>query len=317
MTVTARIHLPLAVGLVVSLIGCEAKMTGQVKDDASVTGQTQKLETAGKNYTGPQYTVGLVSFANKTPSKVLGVGEAATDILRTMLKSAGLEPIDISTSALQQQEEVIRLQQTGAVKSGAKNAAEGFDAIDYRIQGAITGYSEAEEATNLMVYQKKAQVARVQVDYSLIDVATGRSLVADSGMGEYRKETGGALGLGSRSSADVGLRDGALRDAFSKAMEKMITKLSSQPFQSRILSVEGSEVLIRAGERSKLPEGARLAVYRAGKELIDPDTGRSLGKKEKQVGEIVLTSHQNERVSEAKNESGVPLQVGDIVRAMK
>lgn len=317
MRATARPSLPLAVGLIITMVGCEAKMTGQVKDDTSVTGQTQKLETAGQNYTGPQYTVGLVSFANKTPSKVLGVGEAATDILRTMLKSAGLEPIDISTSALQQQEELIRLQQTGAVKAGKKDAAEGFDSIDYRIQGAITGYSEVEEGTNVIVYQKKAQVARVQVDYSLIDVATGRSLVAESGMGEYRKETGGALGLGSKSSADVGLRDGALRDAFSKAMEKMINKLSAQPFQSRILSVEGSEVLIRAGERSKLAEGAKLGVYRAGKDLIDPDSGRSLGKRETQVGEIVLTHHQNDRISEAKNSSNASLQVGDIVRTIR
>lgn len=308
---------PLAIGIFVALVGCQAQMTGQVKDDTSVTGQPQKLEAAGKNYTGPQYTIGLVSFANKTPSKVLGVGEAATDILRTMLKSSGLEPIDISTSAMQQQEELIKLQQTGAVKTGKKDAAEGFDSIDYRIQGAITGYSEAQEGTDLLVYQKKAQVARVQVDYSLIDVATGRSLVAESGMGEYRKETSGALGLGSRSSADAGLRDGALRDAFSKAMEKMIAKLSSQPFQTRIMSVEGSEVLIRAGEKSKLSEGTKLAVYRAGKDLIDPETGRSLGKKEKQIGEIVLVNHQNERVSEAKGSATAGFEVGDVVRVMK
>lgn len=312
-----RMSLPLVLGMVGVFAGCSPQMTGQVKDDVSVTGQTQRLETAGKNYTGPQYTIGLVSFANKTPSKVLGVGEAATDILRTMLKSAGLEPIDISASGMQQQEELIKLQQTGAVKTGKKDAAEGFDAIDYRVQGAITGYSEAQEGTDMLVYQKKAQVARVQVDYSLIDVATGRSLVAESGMGEYRKETSGALGLGSKSSADAGLRDGALRDAFSKAMEKMIAKLSAQPFQSRVMSVEGTEVLIRAGERSKLAPGTRLAVYRAGKDLIDPETGRSLGKKEKQVGEIELVSHQNEHVSEAKGAAGAGFLVGDVVRAIK
>ena len=121
--------------LCVVLTGCQITTTGQVKDDASVTNQSQKLEAAGAHYSGPQYTVGLVSFANKTPSK------AATDILRTMLKSAGLEPIDISPAAMLQQEEFIKSQQTGAVKTGMKDAAEGFDSIDYRIQGAITGYS--------------------------------------------------------------------------------------------------------------------------------------------------------------------------------
>lgn len=43
---------PLAIGLLASVIGCQAQMTGQVKDDASVTGQPQKLEAAGKTILG-------------------------------------------------------------------------------------------------------------------------------------------------------------------------------------------------------------------------------------------------------------------------
>jgi curli biogenesis system outer membrane secretion channel CsgG len=301
----------------VVLAGCDIKTTGQVKDDASVTGQTQKLEAAGANYHGPAYTIAIIKFANKTPSKVLGIGEAATDILRTQLKSAGLEPIDLSEDAMHQQDELIKLQQTGAVKKGKKDAAEGFESIDYRVQGAITGYSEAEEGKDMLVIQSKAQIARVQVDYSLIDIATGKSLLAESGMGEYRKETGGVLGFGSRSSADVGLRDGALRDAFSKVLEKMINKLTALPFQSKIMLVEGQTILLRAGEKSKLSPGTKMGVYRAGQDLIDPETGRSMGKREKLIGEVTLMSHQNDRVSEAKVTSGTGFVVGDIVRAMK
>ena len=310
------IRLSAALALV-ALTGCQATMTGQVKDDVSVTGQTQRMEAAGAQYSGPQYTVAIIKFANKTPSRVLGLGESATDILRTLVKNAGLDPIDVSQEGMQQQEELIKLQQTGAVKAGKKNAAEGFESIDYRIQGAITAYSEVEEGSDALVYQKKIQIARVQVDYSLVDVASGKSLLAESGMGEYRKETGGALGFGSKSSADVGLRDGALRDAFSKVMEKMINKLNAQPFTSRVLAMDGPTVIIRAGEKSKLAPGAKLGVYRAGQDLIDPETGRSLGKREKLIGEIALISHTNDRVSEAKVSSGTGFQAGDIVRAIK
>lgn len=301
----------------VALTGCQATISGQVKEDVSVTGQTQRLEAVGTQYSGPQYTVAIIKFANKTPSKVLGIGEAATDILRTQLKASGLEPIDVSQEAMQQQEELIKLQQTGAVKAGKKDAAGGFESIDYRVQGAITAYSEVEEGSDIVIAQKKIQVARVQVDYSLIDVASGKSLLAESGMGEYRKETGGVLGFGSRSTADVGLRDGALRDALSKAMTKMIEKLNTQPFTGRILAMEGQTAIIRAGEKSKLAPGSKLGVYRAGQDLIDPETGRSLGKREKQIGEIVLASHQNDRISEAKVSSGTGFQAGDIVRQLK
>jgi curli biogenesis system outer membrane secretion channel CsgG len=308
----------LCVGLaLMALSGCGVQMTGQVKDDPSLTGQTQKLEAAGANYHGPAYTIAIIKFANKTPSKVLGIGEAATDILRTQLKAAGLEPIDVSEDAMQQQEELIKLQQTGAIKAGKKSAAEGFESVDYRVQGAITAYSEAEEGKDLLITQSKTQIARVTVDYSLIDIATGKSLLAESGSGEYKKETGGVLGFGSRSTADVGLRDGALRDAFSKVLEKMINKLSSLPYQSKIMLVEGPTVVIRAGEKSKLAPGTKLGVYRAGQDLIDPETGRSMGKREKLIGEVTLMSHQNDRISEAKITSGAGFQVGDIVRAMK
>ncbi len=297
--------------------GCTPTTTGQVRDDTSVTGQTQRLESAGSRYSGPAYTVALIKFQNKTPSKVLGIGEAATDILRTQLKAAGLEPIDVSQEAMQQQEELIKLQQTGAVKAGKKDAAEGFESIDYRVQGAITGYSEVEEGSDYGLGGSKRQIARVQVDYSLIDAASGKSLLAESGMGEYQKSTTQVLGMGGRSTADVGLRDGALRDAFAKAMEKMINKLSAQPFTGRIVAMDGQTAIIRAGEKSKLASGTKLGVYRPGQDLIDPETGRSLGKREKMIGELTLTSHTNDRVSEAHVSSGAGFQAGDIVRALK
>ncbi len=288
------------------LTGCQATMTGQ----------TQRME-AGAKYSGPQYTVAIIKFANKTPSRVLGLGESATNILRTLVKNAGLEPIDLSQEGMRKQEEMIKLQQTDAVKTGKENAVEGFESLDYLIQGTITAYSEVEEGSDAFVYQKKVQIARVQVDYSLADMASGKSLLAESGMGEYRKETGGAFGFGSKSSADVGLRDGALRDAFSKVMEKMINKLSALPFAGRVLAMDGPTVIIRAGEKSKLAPGAKLGVYRAGQDLIDPETGRSLGKREKLIGEIALLNHTNDRISEAKASSGTGFQAGDIVREMR
>ncbi len=294
--------------------GCTS-MGGQVKDDPSLTGQTGKLETAGTNYTGPQYTIGVITLANKTPSKVLGIGEAATDILRTMIKQAGLEPIMLTEDELKQQDKMIELQQSGVVKKGMKDAAEGMDSIDFRVSGSISSYSEVEEGNNLIITSSKEQVARVGVDYAFVDIASGRTLVAKSGMGEYRKKTTKVLGLGASSSADTGLRDGALRDAMSKAVESMIKELSSRPFQSRIMLIDGKTVLFKGGTRSKLNSGAKLGVYRQGEDLVDPDTGRVLGKREKKVGEITLTSHQNNNVSEGNVVNGSDFKKGDVLRA--
>ena len=115
----------------------------------------------------------------------------------------------------------------------------------------------------------------------------------------------------------MGLRDGALRDALIKAMGEMIKELNSRPFQSKILMVDGKTIIFRGGERSKLEPGVKLGVYRPGADLVDPDTGRVIGKREKQIGEIMFKEHQNEKVSEGSVSSGAGFQPGDIVRAIK
>lgn len=300
-----------------AIVSCGPTTTGAVKEDITVTGESKRLEEGGLKYRGPEYNVAILTFANKTPSKATNLGEAATEILRTIVKQAGLEPILLSDEEMRSQEELIRLQQTGAVKTGKKNAAEGFDTLDYRISGAITSYAELEEGSDYLVTKSKTPIARVQVDYALVDVATGKSLVAESGMGEYKKGTRTVFGMGGKSTADMSLREGALRDAMTKAMSRMIEKLNALPFKGRVLAVDGATVVVRAGTRSRLEPGAALDVYRPGQDLVDPDTGRVIGKREKKIGELILKDHQSERISEAEVKSGAGFAAGDIIKAVK
>ncbi|MBW7956704.1 MAG: hypothetical protein H3C68_02315 [Deltaproteobacteria bacterium] len=294
--------------------GCGVKTAGVVKDDVTLTGQTKKLEEAGATYRGPEYNVAILEFDNKTPAKTIGVGEAATDILRTLVKQTGLEPVVLTKSEIGQQERLMELEQTGALKKGIKDTSGGFDPVDFRITGSVTAYHELEESMDTLVTQRKKHIARVQVDYALVDVATGKSLLAESGMGEYSKTTGGVFGLGGKSTADPGLRDGALRDALSKAMTKMAEKLGQMPFQGRVLHVDGPEITIRAGTRSRLASGTVFSVYRPGEDLVDPDTGRVIGKREKLIGEVTLDSHQGDRISVARTTSGDGFKAGDVIR---
>jgi len=310
----ASVFLSVTLALYLLAAGCAPTTTASVKEDVSITGQTKELEAEGVNYRGPDYNVAIIAFKNKTPSKVLGVGRAATDILRTIVKKSGLEPVVLTEGEMGEQERLIELQQTVALKAGKKDVAAGFESVDYRISGSVTAYSEVEESINTILTQSKTTIARVQVDYALVDVQTGKSLLAESGMGEYRKKTGGFLGLGSRTSFDAGLRDGALRDALTKAMTKMAEKLNAVPFRGRVLAVEGATLYVRAGTRSRLDPGTVFSVYRPGKKLVDPDTGRVIGRLQKKVGEIVLTSHQDDKISLASVKAGAGFKPGDVIK---
>ncbi len=294
--------------------GCAMKTSAEVKEDVTMTGEREALKEVGIDYRGPEYTIAILGFNNKTPSRTLGIGEAATDIMRTLVKEAGLEPIVMSKGEMRDQDRLIELQQTGALKRGLKDPAEGFDSVDYRLTGSVTSYSEVAESYDVLVGKSKTIVATVQVDYALVDVATGRALVADSGTGEYKKKTTRVFGIGSKSSGDPKLRDGALRDALTRAIKNMVVKLNDTPYTSRIVLIEDDEIYIRAGFKSRLDVGTELSVYRIGKDLIDPDTGRSIGKRQKKTGTIAITSHQNDRVSTAQPIDGSGFRKGDVVK---
>jgi curli biogenesis system outer membrane secretion channel CsgG len=303
--------------LSVSLNACTTTTGGEVKDDTTLTGETRRLSEAGAAYAGPDYVVGILTFENRTPSKVLGIGEAATTILRTQFVQAGLQVILLEKSEIATQQNLISLEKSGIVKAGEKRANEGFDAIDFRLSGAITAYSEVDEGVDAVLYQRKTRVAKVTVDYALVDVETGKTLVAESGAGIYKKTTTGSLGLGASSSFDPGLRDEALRDALAKALNKMVARLGSEPFRGKVLLSEGKSVMIRAGTRSRISENSELGVFRPGRELRDPDSGKVLGRQETQVGVIRVIRHQNERVSEASVVSGEGFKPGDVVKAVR
>ncbi|MFQ5465996.1 MAG: hypothetical protein ACE5EI_08715, partial [Thermodesulfobacteriota bacterium] len=113
-------HAPVFVLLAVigawALSGCSPVTTGAVKEDVTLTEQTRMLEEAGARYRGPRYNVAILEFDNRTPGGAFGVGEAATDILRTLVKSSGLEPVVLTKDEMREQERLIELQQTGALK---------------------------------------------------------------------------------------------------------------------------------------------------------------------------------------------------------
>jgi len=295
--------------------GCGPRIKGSVKEDLSKTGESGRLEKEGLDYRGPSYNVAIIAFRDKTPGKALGVSRAATEILRTLVKRAGLEPVVLTEDDIAEQKKLSKLQNRGVLKKGRKNVLAGYDSVDFRISGAVTSYSAVEESTNVLLSQSKTVISRVQVDYALIDVETGKSLVADSGMGEYRKKTGGLLGLGSKSTFDMSLRDGALRDALTKAMTAMTAKLNTLPFRGRVLSVEGNTLYIRAGTKSRLKKGALLSIYQSGKELVDPDTGRVIGHAESKIGEALLASHQDANISRATIKSGSGFKAGDVIKS--
>lgn len=299
------------------LSGCPAT-SGAVRDDTTRTETSRELATESSisEYRGPKLRVGVVNFQNKTPSRVLGIGEAAADILGTIMQKTGrfiiIPQQDVASIMAQQ-----RFGATGAVNP--ETAAEmgkilGLNAI---VTGAVTAYSEAEEGSDFIVGKSKKQIARVTVDYRIVDTTTGVQLMADSGAGIYEKRVTTVLGAGSKASYDPDLRDGALRDALTKAMVNMMRQLEQRKWSGRIAQVDGGNLYINAGRKSGLNVGDSLDVYRPGKDIIDPVTKMKLGTTENMIGRISVVRNDlgdQMDLSIATPASGSGFQPGDIVR---
>ncbi len=314
--------LTLVIMLLVSIVpiigGCGPTMSGAVKDDTTLTDTSKQLKTTSDvtDYKGPKLRVGVVNFQNNTPSRVLGIGEAAADILGTILQKTDrfiVIPQQDMESILSQQ----RLGATGVINPDT--AAEmgkvmGLNAI---VTGAVTAYSETEEGADYLVAKSKKQIARVTVDYRVVDTTTGVQLMADSGAGIYSKSASRVLGMGSKAGYDPDLRDGALRDALTKAMVNMMQKLGARKWNGRVAQIDGEDLYINAGQKSGLNVGDKLKVFRTGKDIVDPVTKMKLGTTENLIGEAIVQQNDlgdQADLSIARPTSGTGFKPGDIVK---
>jgi curli biogenesis system outer membrane secretion channel CsgG len=298
--------------------GCGPTMSGAVKDDTTLTNTSAKLKTSSdtSDYKGPKMRVGVVNFQNKTPSQVLGVGEAAADILGTILQKTDrfiVIPQQDLDSILSHQ----RMGATGVINpdTAAKmGEVLGLNAI---VTGAVTAYSEAEEGTDFIVGKSKKQIARVTVDYRIVDTTTGVQLMADSGAGIYEKKVTTVLGAGGKAGYDSDLRDGALRDALTKAMVNMMQQLGKRKWSGRVAQVDGGNLYVNAGAKTGLNVGDKLDVFRPGKDIVDPVTHMKLGATENKIGQAIVQQNDmgdQQDLSVAVATSGSGFKTGDIVK---
>lgn len=298
--------------------GCSPTMSGAVKDDTTLTDTSKQLKTSSDvtEYKGPKLRVGVVNFQNKTPSRVLGIGEAAADILGTILQKTErfiVIPQQDLESILAQQ----RMGASGAINPDTAAKMGEIMGLNAIVTGAVTAYSEAEEGSDFIVGKSKKQIARVTVDYRIVDTTTGVQLMADSGAGIYEKKVTTVLGAGSKASYDTDLRDGALRDALNKAMVNMMKQLGKRKWNGRVAQVEGNDLYINAGQKTGLNVGDKLEVFRPGKDIVDPVTKQKLGTTENRIGQAIVRQNDigdQADLSIATPTSGMGFKPGDIVK---
>lgn len=161
---------------------------------------------------------------------------------------------------------------------------------DYAIVGSVSEFGRRTSSDTGVFSRSKKQVAYAAVNLRLIDARTGKVIYAEEGAGESEVEAGRVFGVGADVGYDSSLNDKAISAAISKLISNVLENMSDKPWQTGILEVDGSTVIIAGGDDQGLQEGDTLRVMKRGRMVKDPQYGSEIELPRQQVGVIRVLS---------------------------
>jgi curli biogenesis system outer membrane secretion channel CsgG len=164
---------------------------------------------------------------------------------------------------------------------------------DYLLVGTITQafVERIEKRLEAANYTTREYKARFNFNYRLIDSSTKQVILAMDEEDYLENEE--VRKLSDEQSEDewnsTQIRDAFLSIAANNIIEKIIDRV--YPIKIAAIQDDGQVILNQGGERMK--EGMILEVFTTGKEIIDFDTGESLGTVENHVADIEIQKVAN------------------------
>lgn len=250
------------------------------------------------------------------------VGRGVSDMLVTAL----VESDKFTVIEREELDEILKEQglgQTGLVTPQSAAKVGQLLGVQRIITGSITEFGSKENKVgggiggfNLGV---STTTARVTVDIRIVNVNTGEIVMAKSAEGEDS-----STGLDNVGVQDIDFHNSntwdntqlgiASREAINECVEYVTEAMEGLPWQGKIIKANGT-IYMKPGSKGGVQPGMVFSVYRPGEELIDPDTGISLGSEEAKIGTIQYTGDVGEgKAGKAIVKSGTGFAAGDLVR---
>lgn len=288
--------------------------------------------SAQEDLPAPKKRIAVMDFEDKT-DKSYGwgghykdAGEGMADMLITELVKTGRYLV-VERTELQRVMDEQALGLSGAVtKQTAAHVGELLGA-ELAVFGTISefGYSKGElggakKGIGGFGVGVKSQAATVAVDVRMVNSSTGEIIGADNVRTKEKKRglkfSNKDLAFGSQNDFDESLVGKATRDAIEKIVKLLDKQAPNIPWRAKVVMAQGEQVIVNAGAGGGVQVGHQFIVMRPGEELIDPDTGLSLGSMESKVGEIEVVNNMmgDGKASQCRVLSGSGFDRGDIVR---
>jgi len=291
-----------------------------------LTGLVATLQAAEKTRTR---RVAVFDFADKSGHHYRWwtgqpVGEGMADMLVTALVKTGAYQV-IERQEIQRIMEEQKLGASGLVTEQTAAQIGKLLGVDLAIFGSVTEFGYSEDQIGGSLKQKglglgmKTMSATVGIDIRFVNTTTGEILTAES-INKKESKKGVSVSTNkfdfdNKDKFDESIVGKATRAAIDDIVLLIGKSVKSIPWSASIVKGDGP-IYINVGSQAGIEVGEEFAVYRMGEELIDPETGISLGKTESRIGAIRVTNNQvsNGRASQCEAVSGSGFQRGDLVR---
>lgn len=274
----------------------------------------QESHSSGLEHSGGQVgerkgklsiAVGAVKFNRRGKHQMLADGQSLRVKNDMMVKLTNANRFDVVER--QEIDQILEEKAFTSIVSGKDIDAGVYELVgaDYLVMPFVDDFYIMEERTPV-AYVEKIQIRHVGiVDATLrmVDAHTGKLVAAD------RIRINKAMKKSANTGVQTSYED--LLDEFTDLMTANIIERLYPIKVIGVLSVE--QAYINRGSDGGLSAGQIFNVMRPGEEMIDPDTGISIGTLETKVAQVKITSVESAR-SSVQVLSGDAIQRGDVLR---
>lgn len=285
-----------------------------------------RVRPYAEKYKGPKKRIAVIDFEMKVPRAHWKIGSGMAEMLITALHKTGKFVI-LERKMIR---DIIKEQDLGERGKVRKETAARIGDIlgaQVLVRGAVTEFEEkvGRGGVGGVLLKKKAgaglttTTAYVACDLRMYDATTGVILEATSKKAKARSvgvvlagvlRSGNILGAGFSTKTPLGK---ATRRCIEEIVNAIVDRMETVPWQAKIVKVSDGKVHISVGANAGIRKGEVFDVYRVGEELIDPDTGLSLGAEETYAGKIEIRKAEK-KYAIATILEGEGFRRGDVVR---
>jgi len=240
-------------------------------------------------WAGEKKRIAVTDFENDSQVNDAHMGRGIADMLVVeLVKNKAYQVVERAKlqSVLKEQ----GLGATGAVDASTAAKLGKLLGLDYLVVGKIV---EAGAQTTGIFGINETRI-RVILAVRLIDATTGNILLAESAEGEVKK---GSLSdeSGKIIAGDQAFTSAVFSEAARKSVIKVVDKLNEvNPLEGYVIQVDGKKIYIDLGREQGVQVGQKYTLFKEGKVIKHPVTGKIMGVERNEMGTIKIVSVEKE-----------------------